>query len=279
MYTRIDETVEIFRRFHGRRGFAYPVLTILLLFTLTSAGLSDEVYFTSGYSETGVVIRETDDAVRFRTEMGMSTISREKISFIEKATPEENQLLLKKYREKRDRRKAEAEARKEAERKFEQEQIAKGLIKFEERWISPAEKEKILETRRQALEHRRKFDAEQKAKGLMQFEHIWVTPEHYDELKKMAPDIYQLYDEITENEELIDSLRSAMLNVSSLEEAEEFSKRIEEISEVIDKKTRMLDRLLKRADEIQEMSVTYEMPEEFLDAFPPEEEEEETEFE
>ena len=277
MCTRIDEAARIISRRHGCRQFVYPALAILLSFILTSAAFADEIYFTSGYSETGVVVRETDDNVRFRTEMGMSTVSKGKISFVEKAAPEENQLLLREWREKRAKRKAEAEARKEAERKFEQEQIAKGLLKFEEEWMSPAQKEKLLDTRKRALAHRRKFDAEQKANGLIQFEHIWVTPELADELKKMAPEIYQLHDEISETEELIESLRSAMLNVSSIEEAEEFSKRIEETSELIDKKTRMLDRLLKRADEIQEMSRTYEMPEEFLDALPPKEEETELE--
>jgi len=277
MYTRIDEAARIVSRRHGRRQFVYPALAILLSFIFTSAAFADEIYFTSGYAETGVIVRETDDNVRFRTEMGMSSVSKEKISFIEKATPEENQLLMKEWRGKRAKRKAEAEAQKEAEHKFEQEQIAKGLLKFEEKWMSPAQKEKLLDTRKRALEHRRKFDAEQKDKGLIQFEHIWVTPELADELKRMEPEIYQLHDEISETEELIESLRSAMLNVSSIEGAEEFSTRIEETSELIDKKTRMLDKLLKRADEIQKMSATYEMPEEFLNAFPPEEEETELE--
>lgn len=262
-----------------RRLFPCALFASALSFIFTSTVFADEIYFTSGYSETGVVVRETDDNIRFRTEMGMSTISKEKISFIEKASPKENQLLLKEWNEKKVRRKAEAEARREAERKFEQQQIAKGLVKFEGKWIAPEEKEKVLDTRKRALEHRRKFDAEQKAKGLVPFEHIWVTPEHAEELRRMEPEIYRLYDEITETEQLIESYRSAMLNVSSLEEAEEFSKRIEETNNIIDEKKRALDRLLKRADEIQAMSVIYEMPEEFLGVFPPEEGKADTELE
>ena len=277
MCMRIDKATKIISPGHTFYRLAYPAFAILLSFVFVSAAFADEIYFTSGYSETGVVVRETDNSVRFRTEMGMSTISREKISFIEKAAPEENQRLLKEWREKRERRKAEEEAQKEAERKFEQEQIAKGLLKFEGRWMSPEEKEKLLDKRKRAIEHRRKFEKEQREKGLVQFEHVWVTPELADELNAMAPEVYQLDEEISEIEDLIDSLRSAMLNVASLEEADELSKRIEETTEQLEEKTRKLDSLLKRADAIQAMSVTYEMPEEFMDAFPPEEEE--TEFE
>jgi hypothetical protein len=254
-------------------------LPILLSFLFTAPAFADEIYFTSGYSETAVVVRETDQNVRFRTEMGMSTISKEKISFIEKAAPGENQRLLKEWKEKETKRKAEAEAAEEAERKFEQEQIAKGLVKFEEKWMSPTDKQKLLDTRKRALEHRREFEAAQRAKGLVQFEHIWVTPKLAEELALMEPEVYRLHDEISETEALVDSLRSAMLSVSSLEEAEELSKRIEETSDTINKKTEELNKLLKRADEIQAVSVTYEIPEEFLNALPAEEEEEEEEEE
>ena len=105
--------------------------------------------------------------------MGMSTISRGKIDFIEKAAPEENRRLLKEWREKRQQRKAEAEAQRKAEEEFEREQMAKGLLKFEGKWMTPAQKAELFALRKRALEHRRTFEAEQQAKGLFQFQHIF----------------------------------------------------------------------------------------------------------
>lgn len=279
MYKRTHKNKQSFQRRPGARLHIRRLLVPLILFIFASPSFADEIYFTSGYSQTGVVTRETDDSISFRTDMGMSTVSKRKIEFIEKAAPEENRLLLKKWREKNQQRKAEVEARREAERKFEQEQIAKGLLKFEGTWMTPAQKQEILDLRKRALEHRRQFEADQRATGLVQFEHIWVTPELAEELTEMEPDIHRLNDEILDQEELVDSFRSAMLNVASIEEAENFSKRIEETVESINENLEKLNKLLKRADQIEAMGVTYEMPEEFLDAFATEETEEETEFE
>ena len=277
MYTHIDNVKNVASRRCSCRLLLRAALFILLLVVCASSASADEIYFTSGYSQTGVVIRETDHNLRFRTEMGMSTISREKVSFIEKATPEETRLLLKTWREQELKKAAAAEARMEAERKFEQEQIAKGLLLFEGKWMTPEKKQEILDLRKQDREHYDKFEAEQRAKGLAQFEHIWVTPELAEELETMESEIFRLHDNIMEQEELVDSYRAAMLNVSSLEEADEFSKRIEEITITRDEIIIKLNKLLKRADDIEATGVTYEMPEKFLDAFATEEEEAEEE--
>ncbi len=279
MYKRIPDNRRHFRPRLFARLPVFTFLVLLLLPTRASLCFADEIYFKSGYSQRGVVTRETDDSISFRTEMGMSTVSRERIDFIEKDAPEENRRLLKEWKEKIQLRKAEAEAQREAERKFEQEQIAKGLLKFEKKWMTPTEKAQLLDLRKRALEHRRAFEAEQRAKGLVQFEHIWVTPELAEELTEMEPEIYRLNDEILGQEELVDSFRSAMLNVNSVEDAENFSERIEEATESMNENIEKLNKLLRRADQVEAMGVTYEMPEEFLDAFPPEESEEETELE
>ncbi len=281
MYTNTLENPQASQHRFGAPLLIRGLLVALILSISASSGFADEIYFKSGYSETGVVTRETDDSITFRSEMGISTISKEKIEFIEKAAPEENHRLLKEWREKTQQRKAEAEATKEAERKFEQKQMAKGLVKFEGTWVTPAQKQKILDLRKQAVKHRRKFEAEQRAKGLVLFEHIWVSPEIADELAEMESEIYRLNNEILDQEKMIDSLRSAMLNVNSIEDAEGFSARIEETIKSMNTNIKKLNKLLERADEIEATSVTYKIPEKFLDALPVEETEEmeEDEFE
>lgn len=246
------------------RRAPYLLLGLMLVPLMSGAAPADEIYFKSGYSRTAVVIREADDAITFKTEMGISTIRREKVDFIEKATQEENQLLLRKWRQKELELKEAQEARRLAEKRFEEAQLAKGLVKFEGQWMTTEEREQILTLRKRAEEHRRRFEDEQRAKGLVPFQNLWVTPENERELRDMEPEIYGLYDEITSQRRTVGALRAAMANVTSLEEAERFSKRIEEINREINANTGKLGELLNRADEIEAASVHYQTPEEFL---------------
>ena len=252
-------------------------LALLVAGVLGPPVAADEIYFKSGYSETAVVIRETEGSLRFKTEIGLSTISMERIDFIEKATQEENQALLKKWREKELRLKEELEKRRKAEKEFEDRQIAKGLIKFEGEWMTPEKRKEILDLRKRARRHRRRFEAEQEAKGLVRFHHIWATPELADELSGMEQEIHRMHEELTTQKRTVESLRSAMLAISSINEADQFSERIEEVNESIAENTEKLNKLLKRADEIEAESVTYVTPEEFVDAVESEEEYEEFE--
>lgn len=243
---------------------------VALSLLLSAPATADEIYFKSGFSHTGVIIREKDDVITFKTEMGVSTISRDKIDFIEKATPEENQLLLKKWREEAQKLKDAQKARHEAERTFEAEQRAKGMIQFEGKWVTPQEKERILDLRKQADEDRKQFEESQRAKGMVRFQKIWVTPEHAQELREMEPKIYSLYDDINSRNKTIDSLRSAMTGVSSLDEAEKYSQRIEELNQQISEANERLGKLLQRADEIEAASVHYILPEKFREVMAPE---------
>jgi hypothetical protein len=265
MYKTTDKTKQTATARPRSHIHTPTVLALLFSFLFISTTFADEIFFKSGYSQTGVVVRETDEKIRFRTEMGLSTISREKIEFVEKATPKENRLMLKKWRDKELKRKAESEARREADRKFEEEQRAKGLLEFEGQWMPPSQKQEILHLRKSAHNHRSTFEAKQEAKGLVQFEHIWVTQKLADELSEMEPEINRLHDDISAQEEKLDSFRSAMLNTSSLEEIENFSTRIEETTKSITDNIEKLNKLLKRADEIEATGVTYKIPEKFLD--------------
>ncbi len=258
-----------------RRHFLPTVICAALFAAVLNTPLSaDEIYFKTGYSRTAVVIRETEDSITFKTEMGISTIARDKIDFVEEATREENQLLLRKWRQKELEIKEAQEARHAAEKRFENAQLAKGLVKFEGNWMTPEEKEELLDTRRRAREHRRQFEADQKAKGLVKFQYIWVTPKQAKELDEMEPEIYRLYEEITAQRRMSGALRSAMAKVTSVEEADEYSKRIEEVNKKISENTAKLGKLLKRADEIEATSVRYEVPEEFRGALRPQAESE-----
>jgi hypothetical protein len=256
---------------HVRRHFLLTVMCAALFAAILNTPLSaDEIYFKTGYSRTAVVIRETEDSITFKTEMGISTIGRDKVDFVEEATREENHLLLKKWRQKELEIKEAQEAKHAAEKRFEDAQRAKGLVNFEGKWMTPEEKEDLLNIRRRAREHRRQFEIDQKAKGLVKFQHIWVTPEQAKELGEMAPEIYRLYEEITSQRRMSGSLRSGMANATSIEEADEFTKRIEAINKKIAESTEKLGKLLERADEIEATSVRYETPDEFRGALGPE---------
>lgn len=247
-----------------RHAFAAPLLVLLVMGLSASAAFADEIYFKSGYSETAVIIRKTETKVRFKTEMGLSTISMDKVDFVEKATDEENRTLLKKWREAELLREQQREAKLDAMRKFEIDQIAKGLVKFEAKWITPKRRQKILDLRRRAEEHIVEFEREQRERGLVSFQHIWVTPEAERELLRLEEEIELRSEDLQSQNILVDSLRNAMLGGGSLEEVEKLGKRIEEISESILEDTRKINRLFRKADEIEASSVKYETPEEFI---------------
>lgn len=248
-------------------------LIVIVQGTLAASVSADEIYFKSGYSRTAVVLSESEDSVTFKTDMGIISVSADQVDFIERASDEENRLLRKKWRKEELEKKEMQEERRAERERFEQEQREKGFVKFEGAWMSPEEKQNILRLREDAREHFRQFEEEQKAKGLVRFKYLWVTKEHQRELNEMEPVIYDLYNQIRSDQKMVEGLRSAMANSGSLGEAEEFSDRIEEMQEKIKQKTERLGELLKRADQIEAVSVRYEMPQKFKDVFPTEEEE------
>lgn len=245
------------------------MLGLLIQFAVSTDVSADEIYFKSGYSHTGVIIRETENAITIKTEMGMMTVDRDNIDFVEKASKEENQVLLRKWREKEQQLKEAQQAKRAEEKKFEESQLAKGFVKFEDKWLTPEEKARILDLRARAVEHRRQFEAEQQAKGLVRFQYLWVTPERAKELRQMEVEISRLYDDITTRKRMVESLRAAMATTSTIEEADKFSQRIENVNKGISEKTEQLGKLLDRADAIEAESVRYVMPEEFREVMTP----------
>ncbi len=255
----------------GRSLSVAALAALVIVGACGSRASADEIYFKSGRSITVVVIRDTEKNLRFKTEMGLSTISKEKIDFVDRADSEENRALLKKWRKKELRLQEQLEARREAQKKLEAEQRSKGLVKFEGEWMTPERRQEVINLRRRAGEHQMRFEDEQRAKGLVKFEHIWVTRKIEAELLEMSAAIDRLHEDLKRQAAQVDSLRAAML-VSTLEDAEDYSKRIDKISESIAENNKELGKLYSRADGIEAIGVKYEVPEEFIGALPPEEE-------
>lgn len=254
-------------------GLRCIIITVFLVVVITFLSLpvsADEIYFKSGHSSTAVVLNETDASITFRTEMGIVTLGHDKIDFVDKATPEENQALRRKWREDELKKKEAQEAKERAHRRFEEEQIAKGLVKFEDKWMKPKRRQEILDLRDQARRHRGAFEEEQKVKGLEKFEHIWVTAETAKELSDIKREIESLLTDIANQEKTVESLRTAMSNVASLEEADAFRERIETTGTMIAEKKEEVGRLVQRAYDIEAESIQYVPPDEFLDVVLPE---------
>lgn len=97
--------------------------------------LGDTIYLKKGGHITGVVTKENDASIEIKSNMGTIVLSRGAVAKIEKTSAEENSALEVQWRQERDKEKEKA---KEA-RRFEEEQRAKGYVKFQGTWV-PAEK-------------------------------------------------------------------------------------------------------------------------------------------
>ncbi len=270
MFGQIEMTRKSDGSFVGAAA-AIAFIALLIVGVFDSRAAADEIYFKSGYSVTAVVVRETETSLRFKAEMGLTTVSKETIDFIDKAPEEENRSLRKKWREKETRLKEQLETRRNAQRKFRAEQLSKGLVKYEGEWMTSEKRQEALTLQKRAREHRMQFEDEQQERGLVKFEHIWVTPKVEEQLLEIDEAIRELDEELRHQTAMRDSLRKAMLGMP-LEEVEGYIKRIKETGESIIENTRKLNRLYSRADDIEAIGVKYETPEEFIGALPPERE-------
>ena len=128
---------------------------------LASAGLApaDTIYLKKGGRLKGVIVSESEGSVEIKSKLGTITLSRGAIARIEKAPENENKALEKRWV----REKEEREEKAMRERRFEEEQRAKGLVLYRGAWV-PAEKvieaekgsKKKLETESQELEEQRR---------------------------------------------------------------------------------------------------------------------------
>lgn len=114
---------------------AAPAIASACVFFAAARAWGDTIYLKKGGHITGVVGKESDTSIEIKSNMGTIVLSRGAIAKIEKAAAEENSALESQWKQERDKEKEKA---KEAKR-FEEEQRAKGYVKFQGTWI-PAEK-------------------------------------------------------------------------------------------------------------------------------------------
>jgi uncharacterized protein (DUF3084 family) len=92
----------------------------------------DVIYLKKGGHITGVISSESETLIEIKSSMGTIRLSRGAIAKVVKATAEENRALESQWKQERDKEK---EKVKEAKR-YEEEQRAKGYVKFQGTWIS-----------------------------------------------------------------------------------------------------------------------------------------------
>lgn len=120
---------------------------------------ADVIVFKSGLRKVGLIESETPETIRFRTRLGTTGISRDFIAQIERGTPEENAALQRYWAEEaqaaaanRERQAELRRAREQEQQAFEEVQRAKGLVKFDDEWLTPHEAELRLRRRQQELQ-------------------------------------------------------------------------------------------------------------------------------
>lgn len=81
----------------------------------------------------------------------------------------------------------EKKLRVEEERKFDQEQIAKGLVKYQDRWMTENEKRKLVEEEHIRHDKYKNIPNQpvSKGKGLVWYNDRWVTPQERLEMEKI----------------------------------------------------------------------------------------------
>lgn len=115
------------------------LFAVLVIFSSTA--LADIVIFKTGVAKVGIIVEENPTSVRFRVKDSVLGISRENIERIEYAKPEENKELELKWKAEKGKMEEERKLKREEAQKFVEEQKAKGLVEFGDKWMTPAEAE------------------------------------------------------------------------------------------------------------------------------------------
>jgi hypothetical protein len=127
----------------GRIAMEKLLISVCALSVLSSVATADIIVFKSGVAKKGVIEEETPTSVKIRIEDSVIGVSRENIVRIEYATPEENSEILMEWKEKKDLLREKRRQKREEQEKFEKEQRDKGFVQVGDRWVFPAEAEKM----------------------------------------------------------------------------------------------------------------------------------------
>ena len=157
------------------------ILTVLVIIlgspTLAAA---DIIIFKSGSAKIGIVEEENSRQVTIRDKDRVVTIMRANIEKIEYSTEEENRQLRFKWEEEKRRLAEKRKEREEAQKKFEAEQKAKGLIEVDGKWLSVGEAEarRQQQIQQQVQRQRQQAAAEKETEATEEIE----LPEYADDL-------------------------------------------------------------------------------------------------
>jgi len=115
------------------RGAGACALAAAFLIAVETA--ADTVYLKKGGKVMGVISSETEGSIEIKSNLGTIVLSKGAIAKIERSKPDENKVLESQWQEEREQEKAKVKQSK----LFEEEQRAKGMVKYQGTWV-PAEK-------------------------------------------------------------------------------------------------------------------------------------------
>jgi len=118
-------------------------LVLIAFFVLTfraSPLFADAVILKNGNKVEGVVTKETETSIEIQINVGAKvTFSKDDVERVERDAGEKNTKLQESWKTE----KAKAEVDDITKNTFEEDQAARGLVKYEGRWITPEEKERL----------------------------------------------------------------------------------------------------------------------------------------
>ncbi len=101
---------------------------------------ADLIFFKNGNRVEGIITKENESSVEFEINLDAKiTLSKRDIEKVERQSEEENRQIRERWVRERQRR----EGAEIVKRSFEEEQLAKGLVKYRDEWVTPEEMERL----------------------------------------------------------------------------------------------------------------------------------------
>ncbi|MCG2695533.1 hypothetical protein L6248_01205 [Candidatus Parcubacteria bacterium] len=116
------------------------LITFCILLLFVKDLLADSIYLKNGNKVTGIVVRETEDSVEIKINIGaVVTFSRQDIDRIEKDTEDRRVKIEESW----ETAKAEREAKEIREDTYSDERSKRGLVEYRGDWVTPDERERL----------------------------------------------------------------------------------------------------------------------------------------
>lgn len=117
------------------------VFSFLLLVAMTPFALADIIVLKTGAEKKGVVVEETENTVTLMTSLGTIGFDKSLIASLQRDSKEENLKLLEQWESQKELKRKKEEERLQQLREIAEEKRAKGLVRYEGKWMTPAEAE------------------------------------------------------------------------------------------------------------------------------------------